>query len=94
MTLKRIFTGPQEKKSPPYLEVVVSLQEGTRVHVGGVELLRLRAGVPVEPEEDVVLHLAVVDVGGGADHVGQTDVQEVVNVLGGERAGMSERENV
>ena len=55
--IKVMFPLPINNKRSSNLEVVVSLEERARVHVGGVELVGLGTRVPVQPEEHVVLDL-------------------------------------
>ena len=53
-----------------HLKVVVALEEGAGLEESGVELVRLGAGVTVDPEEEVVLNILVADRGRRPNHVG------------------------
>ena len=77
--------------SAAYLKVVVALEEGTGLKEGGVELAGLGAGVAVDPEEKVVLHVLVADRGRRPHHVRQLQAPEVVDLLRLEKT--AKREN-
>ena len=53
-----------------HLKVVVAPEEGAGLELCGVELVRLGAGVTVDPEEEVLLDILVADRGRRPNHVG------------------------
>lgn len=63
------------------LKIVVAFEKGARLQVTGVELHGLRAGITVEPKEDVVLNVVATDVGRLMNNVREFDVSEVFHVL-------------
>ena len=56
-----------------HLEVVVTTQQTTRLHLTRVQLLRLRTRVVGHVEEDVLLKVLPLDARGGEDDVVQVD---------------------